>query len=155
MNIIEIKDALEQEIVARGLFFVDISISADNDVLLTVEAMDRSMLLDDCTWISGLFEAAFDREKEDYSLTVSSAGLDQPFKVAQQYTKALGSKVEISLKGGRKLTATLEEANEESISIYYTTLEKPEGSKKKIKVEKRECLPFSQINSVKPHIEFE
>jgi ribosome maturation factor RimP len=155
MNITDIKDAIEQEIVARGLFFVEISVSTENDVCLTVEAEKGSITLDDCTWISRLFEEAFDREKEDYSLTVSSAGLDQAFKVAGQYQKAIGSKVEISIKGGRKLTATLDSADENGISFSYTSLEKPEGSKKKVMVEKNETLPFSQINAVKAHIEFE
>ncbi len=155
MNIIEIKDAIEKVIVARGMFFVDISVSPDNDVTLTVEKEEGCISLDDCTDLSALFETAFDREKEDYSLTVTSAGLDQPFKVLRQYTKALGSKVEVSLKGGRKLVATLESADEKGIGIRYTSMEKPEGGKKKVPVEKVENYGFDQVNAVRPYVEFE
>lgn len=153
MNIIEIKDAIEKEIVARGLFFVDIQISADNDVTLTLEKETGSMTLDDCVAVSGLFEAAFDREKEDYALTVSSAGLDQPFKVQAQLTKALGSRVEAWIKGGRKIVATLEEADEKHIVLRYTALEKAEGGKKKVLTEKRDLFPMEEVVSIRPYIE--
>ncbi len=103
MNVSDIIDAMTGEIVARGLYIVDISVSRDNDVTLTVESEEGTVELEDCVSLSRAFEAKFDREKEDYSLTVSSAGLDQPFKVLKQYLKARGSKVEIMLKGGRKI----------------------------------------------------
>ena len=153
MNIIEIKDAIEKEIVARKMFFVDIRISADNEVTLTLEKEEGSVSLDDCVAVSELFEAAFDREKEDYSLTVSSAGLDQPFKVQGQFTKALGTRVEAWIKGGRKLIATLEAADGQQVTLHYTALEKAEGSKKKVKVVKHEVVPMEQVVSVRPYIE--
>lgn len=153
MNINEIKDAIEKEIVARNMFFVDIRISADNDVTLTLEKEDGTMTLDDCAAVSALFEAAFDREKEDYSLTVSSAGLDQPFKVQAQFTKALGSRVEAWIKGGRKMVATLEEADENHVTLRYTALEKVEGSKKKVAAEKHEQIPMELLVSIRPYIE--
>ena len=155
MNIIEIKDAIEKEIVARGLFFVEISISADNDVCLIVESREGSVSLDDCAAVDTLFQAAFDREKEDYSLTVSSAGLDQPFQVPAQFEKALGTKVEALLKGGRKLIATLQAYAPEALTLRYETLEKPEGGKKKLRVEKVETFPIDAVNAVRPYVEFE
>ena len=56
------------------------------------------MTLEDCESVNDAVLAAFDRDVEDYSLTVSSAGLDQPFKVLRQYQKAIGTQVEVSLK---------------------------------------------------------
>jgi hypothetical protein len=41
--------------------------------------------------INDAFVAIFDRDVEDYSLTVTSAGLDQPFSVLKQYLKAIGT----------------------------------------------------------------
>ncbi|MBP5397917.1 MAG: hypothetical protein J6Y32_04745 [Bacteroidales bacterium] len=155
MNIIEIKDAIEEEIVARGWFFVDLTVSKDNDVCLSLEARKGNFGLDDCAAVSALFEAAFDREKEDYSLTVSSAGLDQPFKVPQQFEKAVGDKVEVSLKGGKRLVAKLEAYDGQSITLRYESLEKPEGSKKKVRIEKCENFPLDQVNAVRPYVEFE
>ena len=154
MKISDILDAIGGEIVARGCFIVDISVSKDNDIVLTIESEKGKIELDDCVSLSRYFETKFDREVQDYSLTVSSAGLDQPFKVFKQYEKALGSKVEVSLKGGKKMVAVLEAANEESITLKYSVKEAVEGKKKKELVEHVDRYTMDQVNAVKPFIEF-
>lgn len=154
MNATEISDAIKDEIVARGFFIVEINVSSDNDIELTVESEKGIVTLDDCVEISRLFEERFDREKEDYSLTVTSAGLDRPFKVTGQYIKAIGSKVEVSLKGGKKFIATLTGADEEGIDVHYTAREAVEGKKKKELVEHDERIGMDMVNSVRPYIEF-
>ena len=131
MNVSDIIDAISDEIVARNCYIVEISISKDNDIEITIESEDGRVELDDCVAISRFFESKFDRETEDYSLTVTSAGLDQPFKVLKQYLKAVGSKVEVMLKGGRKMVAVLTEADQESITLKYSVKEAAEGKKKK------------------------
>ena len=154
MKISDIIDAIGGEIVARGCFIVDISVSKDNDIVLTIESENGKIELDDCVSLSRYFETRFDREVEDYSLTVSSAGLDQPFKVFKQYEKALGSKVEVSLKGGKKMVAVLEAADEESITLKYSVKEAVEGKKKKEMVEHHDRFTMDQVNSVRPFVEF-
>lgn len=154
MKISDIIDAIGGEIVARGCFIVDISVSKDNDIVLTIESEKGKIELDDCVSLSRYFETKFDREVEDYSLTVSSAGLDQPFKVFKQYEKALGSKVEVSLKGGKKMVAVLEAADEESITLKYSVKEAVEGKKKKELVEHVDRHTMDQVNAVRPFIEF-
>ena len=154
MNVSDIIDAIGDEIVARGCFIVDVSVSKDNDIIVIVESEEGRIELDDCVSISRYFETKFDREAEDYSLTVSSAGLDQPFKVFRQYQKALGTKVEVMLKGGRKMVAVLTAADQESITLKYTAKEAVEGRKKKELVEHEDRFTMEQVNSVRPYIEF-
>ncbi len=154
MKTSDIIDAIGGEIVARGCFIVDISVSKDNDIVLTIESENGKIELDDCVSLSRFFETKFDREVEDYSLTVSSAGLDQPFKVYKQYQKAVGSKVEVLLKGGRKMVAALEAADQESITLKYSAKEAVEGKKKKELVEHVDRFTMDQVNSVKYFIEF-
>ena len=154
MNASVILDAINDEIVARGCFIVDISVSKDNDIVLTVESEEGTIELDDCVALSRYFETKFDREVEDYSLTVSSAGLDQPFKVYKQYLKAVGTKVEVSLKGGKKMVAELEAADQESITLKYVAKEPVEGKKKKELVEHLDRFTMDQVNAVRPYIEF-
>jgi ribosome maturation factor RimP len=154
MNVSEIIDAIGGEIVARGCFLVDISVSKDNDITLTIESENGKIELDDCVSLSRFFETKFDREVEDYSLTVSSAGLDQPFKVLKQFQKAAGTKVEVQLKGGKKMVALLTAADEESITVKYSVKEAVEGKKKKELVEHEDRFTMDQVNSVKPFIEF-
>ena len=154
MNVSEIKDAIINEIVARGCYLVDVTVSKDNEIEVIIESEEGRIELDDCVAISRYFETCFDREKEDYELTVTSAGLDLPFKVLKQYLKAVGSKVEVQLKGGKKLIATLTAADEESITLSYTAKEAVEGKKKKELVEHNDRFTMDQVNSVRPYIEF-
>jgi ribosome maturation factor RimP len=154
MNVTDIKDAINSEIVARGCYIVDVAVSKDNDIEITIESEEGIVELDDCVAISRAFEAMFDREKEDYSLTVTSAGLDQPFKVLKQFIKAVGSKVEVSLKGGKKMVAVLVEADEDSITLKYSLKEAVEGRKKKEMVEHVDRFEMEQVNAVRPFIEF-
>ena len=154
MNVSDIIDAINDEIVARGCFIVDVSVSKDNDIIVTIESESGIIEMDDCVSVSRYFETKFDREKEDYSLTVSSAGLDQPFKVFKQYLKAVGSKVEVALKGGKKLVAVLEAADEESVTLKYSAKEAVEGKKKKEIVEHVDRFTLDQVNAVRPYIEF-
>jgi ribosome maturation factor RimP len=155
MTVSEIKDAIESAIVARGCFLVDITISKENDIEVTFESEEGIVELQDCIELSRLFEEKFDREKEDYSITMSSAGLDQPFKILKQYQKAIGKKVEVSLKGGKKVVAELTAADENGITIRYSAKEAVEGKKNKELVEHNDTYSFEQVNSVVPYIEFE
>ena len=154
MNVSEIKDALQSELVARGCFLVDVSVSKDNDIVVTIESENGNIELDDCVALSRYFETQFDREVEDYSLTMTSAGLDQPFKVLRQFEKAVGTKVEVQLKGGKKMVALLEAADEESVTLKYSVKEAVEGKKKKELVEHVDRFTMDQVNSVRPFIEF-
>ena len=154
MNVSEIVDAIGSEIVARNCYIVDVTISKENDIEVTIESEEGRVELDDCVAVSRYFETQFVREKEDYSLTVTSAGLDQPFKVLKQYQKAVGPKVEVQLKGGRKMIALLEAADEESITLKYSVKEAVEGKKKKELVEHNDRFTMDQVNSVRPYIEF-
>lgn len=154
MNVSEVKDALQSEIVARGCFLVEVSVSKDNDIVVTIESENGKIELDDCVALSRFFETQFDREKEDYSLTVTSAGLDQPFKVLKQFQKAVGTKVEVMLKGGKKMIAQLDAADEEGITLRYSVKEAVDGKKKKEIVEHVDRFAMDQVNAVKPFVEF-
>ena len=152
------KELIEKTILPaveqRGCFLVDITLSKDNDVVVSIEKVIGDVDLDDCVAVNDAFIAAFDKDVEDYSLTVSSAGLDQPFKVPGQYRKAVGSPVTVLLRGGSKLTGVLTGADDEGISLRYSRKETVEGKKKKVTVEHEERFSFPEINSVKQHVEF-
>ena len=150
----QIIQATEEAIAQRGCFLVEVTVSKENDIEIVIEKEEGIVDWEDCAAIDKVMHEAFDQDVEDYALTVSSAGLDRPFKVLKQYLKALGTQVEVKFKGGRKLLATLTEATEEHIGLKYTALEAVEGKKKKEKVEHDESYPLTEINSVTPYIEF-
>lgn len=143
---------IEEAVARRGCFLVDVTVSKGNEIVLTIEKDSGSVDLGDCTAVNDAFLAAFDKDVEDYALTVTSAGLDQPFKVLRQYRKALGTQVEVCLKGGQRLIGALIRADEEGIVLKYSRKETLEGSKKKVSVEREETFPRESVNSVVPHI---
>jgi len=150
-----IKDKIQEVISSRGCFLVDVEVSRDNDVTITIESAEGTVQMDDCVAVDKVFHEIFNQDEEDYSLTVTSAGLDMPFKVPGQYEKALGSDVEVKFKGGKKLIATLTAYDGESITLRFNAKESVEGSKKKVLVEHKDTFPLAEINSVMPHITFE
>ena len=138
------KEALGETIINylndNGLFLVDIEVSQDNDITITIERHEGSVKVDDCIAIDRIVGAAFNRDDEDYSLTVTSAGLDQPFKVLDQYKKFCGSEVEVVLKKGGKVKGIL--------SV------KKEGFKKKVQEDTVTPYRFEEVKSCKPVIKF-
>jgi ribosome maturation factor RimP len=60
---------------------------------------------------AGLFPAG------DFSLEVSSPGLDEPLKLLRQYNKNIGRRVEVILTDGTRREGRLTEVNEEGIIL--------------------------------------
>ena len=114
----EIEEIISGHLEESDLFLVDIVISNNNDIEVTIDSLN-GVNIDNCTNISRLIEGALDREKEDFSLTITSAGLEQPFKVAKQYEKFIGREVEVLLKSGVKLVAVLSSFNEEALQLIF------------------------------------
>ena len=136
MNKELIAKAVEAAVAQRGCFLVDVTVSKDNDIEIVIEKEQGDVDWEDCSAIDRVVHEAFDQDVEDYALTVSSAGLDRPFKVQKQFDKAIGSKVEVWIKGGKKLKGILEAAKPESIVVDGQTIE------------------MATVNSVRPYIEF-
>ena len=132
----QIIQAVETAIAERGCFLVEVTVSKDNDIEVVIEKEEGVVDWEDCAAIDKVVHEAFDQDVEDYALTVSSAGLDRPFKVAKQYQKAIGTAVDVWLKGGKKVKGVLKAYTEQNITVDETV------------------LPFEQINSVRPVIEF-
>ena len=136
MNKEKIIQAIEPAVKERGCFLVEVSVSADNDIEIVIEKEEGIVDWEDCAAIDKVMHELFDQDVEDYALTVSSAGLDRPFKVMKQFQKAIGTKVDVWMKGGKKVKGVLVAATEEDVTVDESV------------------IPFSQINSVRPIIEF-
>ena len=132
----QIMQAVQAAVAQRGCFLVEVTVSKDNDIEIVIEKEEGVVDWEDCAALDKVVHEAFDQDVEDYALTVSSAGLDRPFKVAGQYQKALGTKVEVWLKGGKKSKGVLEAYTPETLTV--------DGAQ----------IPMAQVNCVKPYIEF-
>ncbi|KPK39096.1 MAG: hypothetical protein AMJ69_06605 [Gammaproteobacteria bacterium SG8_47] len=80
--------------------------------------------LDDCERVSRQVSSVLDVEDPipgEYSLEVSSPGLDRPLTKAEHYRRYVGSSVQIRLRaaieGRRKLNATIEGVTEEGVQL--------------------------------------
>ncbi|MGM9765604.1 MAG: ribosome assembly cofactor RimP [Candidatus Cryptobacteroides sp.] len=146
---------IEEIVAARGCFVIEVTVSSDNDILIAVESEEGVVDMEDCVYISEKFQEIFNRDEEDYALTVTSAGLDQPFRILKQYIKAVGTMVEVKVRDGRKLKCTLLEADEDGFTVEYEAKEAVPGKKKKELVRREERFAFDAVNSVTPYIEFE
>ena len=152
------KEALGETIINylndNGLFLVDIEVSQDNDITITIERHEGSVKVDDCIAIDRIVGAAFNRDDEDYSLTVTSAGLDQPFKVLDQYKKFCGSEVEVVLKKGGKVKGILSGYDDGGFELTTSKMVKKEGFKKKVQEDTVTPCRFEEVKSCKPVIKF-
>jgi len=147
-----IKSLIDSHLEQNSLFLVNVENDNENNIEVTIESSDSTVVLEDCVNVSYIIHKGLDREKEDYSLTVTSAGLDRPFKVLRQYQKYTGKDVEIVMKNGEKLSAVIVSAEETGIEIALTKMVKLEGKKRKEKQELREFIKYSEMKSVKPKI---
>lgn len=145
------KDAITREVESvlaeTDKFVVEIKVKAGNRITVLLDS-DTSISIDDCIAVTRHIESVFDRETEDYDLTVSSAGIDQPFKLLRQYIKNVGREVEITLNDGSIYTGKLISANTEKISVYRKT------KIKKVETEETREIPFSEIKQTKEVISF-
>ena len=126
----------KEKIEEIGGFFVDIKINLTNSISLYFDRID-GVSIDHCLQISRHIEQHFDRDIEDYDLTVCSAGLDKPFKVPRQYIKYIGHEVGVLLKTGIKYNGVILSLNDNILKLE--TLKKKKVNKKR-KIYKEELL---------------
>ena len=153
MEVVKIREVAEAALLGTDRFVVDVKCSPANEIEVVIDA-DSTVDLDACVELSRKIEAEFDREVEDYELSVFSAGVGQPLKLLRQYNKLIGGTVEVLLTSGVKMLAILKEASHEGITLSYTERKLVEGKKRKVEVEVEEFHAFDQIKWVKEYLDF-
>lgn len=151
----QIRKLVEEKIAEEKMnyFIVSVSISSSNSIRVEIDG-DKGVSINDCVAISRHIEGNLDRDEEDFELVVSSAGMDQPFKILRQYQRYYGRMVEVKMKGGEKLSGKLLSANEEVVELEVSEKKKIEGKKKKQLVTEQRSLPMEEVNETKVVISF-
>ena len=153
INAKEIENKVVELLGDGSAFLVGVTVAPDNTIVVTIDDDDR-VDIEFCEKLHRDIEACFDREVEDYSLEVGSAGLTSPLVLPRQYQKSIGGEVEVLTKAGQKFYATLASADEESFTVEVTKKVKPEGSKRKIEVVEEETYKYTDVKYVKNVITF-
>ena len=123
------------------------------DIELLIDS-DTAVKLEDCAALNRAIESELDREVEDYSLMVASAGIGSELKQLRQFHKIIGSSVEVLLKDGIKILAKLDSANEEGITLSYEEKQSVEGKKRKVTAEVTKSYKWEEIKYVKEYLDF-
>ena len=148
-----IRELAEERLATFDGFIVELTISAANHIKLLIDA-DHSVSISECMSVSRNIEHNLDREVEDFSLEVSSAGLDQPFKHLRQYLKNIGREVKVLDLNENKFEGVLSSADENSFSVLSKRKERIEGRKAKQWVEEIHTFKYSEIKQTKVIISF-
>ncbi len=152
----KIVESAEAKLVGTDMFVVGCTCTPSNEIDLYIDS-DTKVSIDVCISLSRAIEAEFDREVEDFSLTVASAGIGSELKLLRQYRNLVGSSVEVLLKSGAKIVAKLSEVAEEQITLSYQEkqiFETSTGKKKKQLVDVEKVVPFAEIKYTKEYLDF-
>jgi len=144
----QLTEKVEALIVDSALFLVDLTISSSNNIKIYIDG-DAGVTIEAVSKINRALYRQLEEENflnGDFSLEVSSPGVDEPLKFLRQYHKNIGRKVEVTLNEGTPVEGTLKAASEEAITIEETA-----GKKKETK---ETVIPFSNIKKTVVQISF-
>jgi ribosome maturation factor RimP len=146
----QITEKLESLIEGSTLFLVEIKVKPTNNIKIFLDG-DNGVTIEAVSKINrALYKYIEENElfpNGDFSLEVSSPGVDEPLKFLRQYKKNIGRKVEVTLNEVEQpVEGTLKEATETEI-----TIEEVIGKKKEIK---ETVIPFDNIKKTVVQISF-
>ena len=108
---------------SENLFLIEIKSAPGNKVSVLLDG-DNGITIENCTSINKALYKYIEENglfNNNFSLEVSSPGVDRPLKLLRQYRKNVGRNVEVVLNDDTKLEGTLTDANEENITIIEKT----------------------------------
>lgn len=146
----------EERIAERdpALYIVELNIGSGNNIMVEIDREQGSVSIEDCVSISRNIEHNLDREAEDFSLQVSSAGLDQPLRVYKQYIKNIGRTVKVKMPDKGSFEGVILSADENGFVLETKEKRTIEGRKKKEWVTENVPLKYNEIKETKLIITF-
>ncbi len=143
----------ERHIEGTELFVVACSVSPAGDIELLIDS-DTSVSIDACAELNRALEAELDRDSEDFSLTVASAGIGSELRTMRQYRKLVGSSIEVLLTSSEKILACLDAVDDEGITLSYDEKQSVEGKKRKQTVHVTRRYTWNDVRYAKEWLDF-
>lgn len=144
-----LQEAFEEN---NSLFLIELNIDNANHIRVVIDG-DKGVTVNDCIEVSRKIEHNLDRDEEDFSLDVSSAGVSSPLSMPRQYKKNIGRKLEVTTSE-EKFEGQLTQVNDDSIKLEWKAREPKPVGKGKVTVAKEAVLPFEDIKEAKVIITF-
>lgn len=143
-----IQASVEAWLQQKGDYFlVDIQMDGDR-IAVEIDNAD-GVWIEDCAELSRYLQEQAGEELGDYELEVGSAGIGQPFKVAQQYENHVGDEVEVLQADGKKLTGVLKSVEGRQFVVTTKVKQVPEGKKRPVMTEVDRELSMDEVKYTK------
>jgi ribosome maturation factor RimP len=150
-NQIETVQKLLEPLLFDDIFLVEIKIKPINNIKIYLDA-DSGLGIEKCIKINRalyrIMEEMAIYPDGDFSLEVSSPGIDEPLRHKRQFAKNIGREVEVQMNDGTVKTGKMLSATDEEINIEYT-----EGKNKKA-VTHNVSIPFTDIKQTTVQVKF-
>ena len=149
----KVEELLHQALNQReDLFLIEVTVGGDNSIKIVLDG-DHAVTLNDCMEISRAVEHNLDREEQDFSLEVTSAGATAPLRLPRQYHKHVGRNLKVKTNGDT-IEGKLSEVNEAGITLTWKSREPKPVGKGKHTVQKEETISFAAIQEAKVVLKF-
>ncbi|MEM8507861.1 MAG: ribosome assembly cofactor RimP [Bacteroidota bacterium] len=147
-------EALLQQALDRreDLFLIEVTVGGDNSIKIVLDG-DKAVTLNDCMEVSRAVEHNLDREEQDFSLEVTSAGATAPLRLPRQYRKHVGRNLEVRTSEDA-ISGKLSEVGEDGITLTWKSREPKPVGKGKHTVQKTETISFATIQEAKVVLKF-
>lgn len=144
-----LQEAFEEN---NSLFLIELNVDDANHISVIIDG-DQGVTVNDCIAVSRKIEHNLDREEEDFSLDVASAGVSTPLSMPRQYRKNIGRKLAITTSEG-KIEGELVKMEDGKITLHWKAREPKPVGKGKVTVNKEAVLPLEEIKEAKVIITF-
>ncbi len=147
-----IKELIDALLISENEYFlVALKIKPVNNIKVFIDG-DNGITIEKCVQFNrSLYKKVEERNlypSGDFSLEVSSPGIDEPLQLYRQYKKNIGRLVEVAFKDGTLQNGKLLNVLEEDIIIEQTT-----GKNKKL-ITQQTIIPFEKIKTITVQIQF-
>ena len=143
-----VKTLTEEWLQGNEYFLVDVNFAADDRIVIEIDHAD-GVWIEDCAELSRFLQERLGEELGEFELEVGSAGLGQPFKVAQQYINHIGDTLEVLQADGKKVQGVLKAVDAPSFTITVQEKQKQEGKKRPVLVDVDKTYQMDEVKYAK------
>ena len=149
----EVKTIVEEWLAGNDYFLVDVMFTPDDRIVVEIDHAD-GVWIEDCAALSRYLQEKLGDDLGNYELEVGSAGIGQPFKVAQQYSNHIGKDVEVLTAEGVKVQGVLTAVDGDNFIVVVKEKQKLEGKKRPVMVDVEKSYNMNNIKYTKYVLSF-